>query len=192
VTAIISSIAGATVHNEPAYVDIRAWRGDDLILPFTFFDDATEVTDGVTTAGSGVLISASAPWVSGDANKAIVGDKIPFGSTIGTFTDSQHVTLAGAVEATGTKTYARFRWGPAADESAATFSAQVRAHPDATDVMASFTIDASQSVDGLITASIPTGIMKGLRVGRFHRVLAGVERTLMAGAFVVLGDTTRP
>lgn len=191
----VSPIVGTTIRNEPAYVDIRAWRGDDLILPFTFFDDSKAVNDGVTTLESGVLVSASAPWVSGDVGSAIVGDKIPFGSTIGTFTDASHVTLAASVEATGSKEQASFRWGPALDLSTDTFQAQVRPHADSTVVKATFTMGTADAADGLLTATIATTAMAALAIGRYYwdlqRTVAGAKRTLLAGAFIVLGDVTR-
>lgn len=193
-TAFISTASGAVVHNEPAFMDIRAWRGDDLVLPLTFMDDQKIVTDATVVHGGTTLFSPSAPFVSGDATAAICGDGIPFGATIATFTNSQHVILSAA--ATKSKQFSTALWGPSQDVSGWTISAQVRSHPDSAKVLANFTIDASQSASGLVTATIPTGIMKGLPGGRLswdlQRITAAVERTLFAGAFIVLPDTTRP
>jgi hypothetical protein len=84
--------------------------------------------------------------------------------------------------------------GVAVDVSARTFTAQVRSSVDATTVIATMTIDMSSAASGVVGYSIAdtvTDDLSGSYVWDFQQDTAGVIRTLMGGAFVVLKDVTR-
>ena len=84
--------------------------------------------------------------------------------------------------------------GVAVDVSARTYTAQVRATTEATDVVATFSIDMSSAASGVVGFSIAdtvTDDLLGPYVWDFQQDTAGVIRTLMGGTFIVQPDVTR-
>lgn len=82
----------------------------------------------------------------------------------------------------------------AVDVSARTYTAQVRSSADATTVIATMSIDMTSAASGVVGYSIAdtvTDDLSGSYVWDFQQETAGVIRTLMGGAFVVLKDVTR-
>jgi hypothetical protein len=81
------------------------------------------------------------------------------------------------------------------DVSGRTFTAQVRASPDATAIIASFSIDMTAAASGEVGYSLADTItddLSGSYVWDFQQETAGgAIRTLMGGAFVVEKDVTR-
>ena len=84
--------------------------------------------------------------------------------------------------------------GVAVDVSARTYTAQVRLTKDATDVVATFTIDMTSAATGVVGFAIADTItddMAGPYVWDFQQDTGGVIRTLMGGSFFVDADVTR-
>lgn len=82
----------------------------------------------------------------------------------------------------------------AVDVSARTYTAQVRASADATDIIASFVIDMTSAASGVVGYSIADTItddLSGSYVWDLQQDTGGAIRTLMGGAFVVDKDVTR-
>ena len=84
--------------------------------------------------------------------------------------------------------------GVAVDVSARTYTAQIRATKDATDVIATFTIDMTSAASGVVGFAIADTItedMAGPYVWDFQQVVGTATRTLMGGSFFVDPDVTR-
>lgn len=82
----------------------------------------------------------------------------------------------------------------AVDVSTRTFTAQVRQTPNG-EVVAAMAIDMTNAATGQVGYSLADTItddMGGQYVWDFQQSTAGFVRTLMAGAFVVELDVTRP
>lgn len=84
--------------------------------------------------------------------------------------------------------------GVAVNVSARTYTAQIRATTEATDVVATFTIDMTSAASGVVgfaVADTVTDDMSGPYVWDFQQDTGGVIRTLMGGTFFVAPDVTR-
>lgn len=80
------------------------WVGPPSVaLPVTLTQaDARTVTDGVTTAASTTVTSATAAFTAGDVGAGITGGSIPAGTTIASVTNATTVVISAAATAAGT------------------------------------------------------------------------------------------